>query len=94
MTDLDLHARYDESSRADLAKQENSKLQFKYIPGNSPLRGGGDRGADNQQIIGPEPDELGEDGEGNILDGLPKEERKRLIKVRAPNCCPNPIPLS
>lgn len=67
--------------RADLSKQE--KLQMKYIPGHSPLRGGGDRLAENQQILAPDEDPVNVmiSDEGNILDQLPKEERRRLIKV-------------
>lgn len=70
--------------RNDLAKQEKG-LQLKYVPGTSPLRGGGDRLADNQRILAPEvsgDEEELRDGE-NILDRLPKKERKRLIKVSA-----------
>jgi hypothetical protein len=71
--------------RSALAKED--KLKMKYIPGNSPLRGGGDRSQENQQILGPSDDDDDHDGNphtGNILDQLPKKERKRLLKVPPP----------
>ena len=72
--------------RAELAKQDKG-LQLKYVPGqgNSPVRGGGDKLAENQRILAPEVsgDDEEELKEGEtILDRLPKKERKRLIKVR------------